>query len=439
MRSLVLRADGGPGIGVGHLARCLALAEAWVDRGGVATLVSDSPPPHWARRFRSEGVEVRAPGTSPLGGDWVVVDGYHLGSVRPEAGCRLLVVDDHGQAGTAEGAHLVVDQNLGATAGPYGGARDVRLGPRYALLRREFRLRRDEVQRDQPDHATRLVVAIGGAPVQRDTQMVTTALADPRLAHFTVTRLEGVDDVASVLAGADLALSGSGSTSWELCCMGVPAVLVPLAANQAPLAAALARAGIALAATRDDDLAGLVADLAHDPARRRTMAGRGRALVDGRGARRVVTRMVSESLDLRPVTEADARRLWEWANDPATRAASFTSDPIPWETHADWLRRRLADPASHLFITDIGVVRFEGAVISVTVAPSARGKGLGAALIDAGVRRLFATTDTPAIVAHIRPENVASHIAFADADFTPSGDHYERRRDGDRAPCLTSP
>ena len=139
--TLVVRADGGPGVGVGHLARCLALTQAWVDWGGRATLVSSSPPAAWADRYRSEGVTVREPGEPVEDGfDWAVLDGYRLGTDDEElvakAARRLLVIDDHGTGGD-RGADLVVDQNLGATAAPYEA--EALLGPRYALLRREFR------------------------------------------------------------------------------------------------------------------------------------------------------------------------------------------------------------------------------------------------------------------------------------------------------------
>jgi len=445
VRSLTIRADGGPGIGVGHLARGLALAEAWVDRGGAATLVTDSPPGHWAERFRAEGVDVRPPGAEPPAADWVAVDGYHLAGARP-LGDRLLVVDDHGHAGEAgvagvagePRADLVVDQNLGATAAPYPGARELLLGPRYALLRREFGRHAPPPGGSQPERARRLLVAMGGAPAAEFRALLDATLADPRLAGLAVIRLEGVTDVADAMAGADVALSASGTTCWELCCMGVPAVLAPVAPNQVPLATALAAEGVAVAAGPRDDLAALVAGLAADPDRRRAMVARGRALVDGRGARRTATRMLSHLVDLRPATARDADRLWKWANDPVTRAASFTTDPIPWETHVAWLARRLADPDSHIFMSERGVVRFEGGVISVAVAPEARRQGLGAALIDAGVRRLFATTGTATVVARIKPDNVASRVVFEDADFSPAGEHYERRRDGDRAPCLSS-
>src|SRR5205814_5201156 len=52
-------------------------------------------------------------------------------------------------------------------------------------------------------------------------------------------------DMAGLMGWADFALAAAGSTCWELCCIGLPALLLVLADNQAPLAAACDRAGVA--------------------------------------------------------------------------------------------------------------------------------------------------------------------------------------------------
>lgn len=81
---LVIRADGGDGIGVGHLARTLAVSSRWLDTGGSAVLATAALPEDWERRFKSLGVEVAAPsGLTELADQDAVllVDGYHLAEV----------------------------------------------------------------------------------------------------------------------------------------------------------------------------------------------------------------------------------------------------------------------------------------------------------------------------------------------------------------------
>ena len=453
--SLCVRADGGPGIGAGHLGRCLALTQAWVDWGGRATLLSSTLTPHWAERFGREGVAVVGPGDPTEGeADWAVLDGYGFGDADVErlreAARRLLVIDDHGIGGDRS-ADLVVDQNLGAVAGPY--ASDALLGTRYALLRRDFRALH-RAHRAAGGRARRLLVALGGSPPDDVVALVDEALRQPSVRDFDVTRLEGVEQVAAAMTEADLALSASGSTCWELCCVGLPALLLPTAANQEPLAAALrdrsAAAFVGLPADLTPaHLATSLSGLADDWVRRAEMATVGPELVDGRGARRVASRMRADLLDLRAAREDDARLLWDWANDPVVREFAFDGRPIPWDTHIEWLRRRLADEHARIYIAlapdgaHLGQVRFEGdsdvVEISISVSREFRGRGWGPALIDAGCRRLFADTAVNTIYARVKEVNGASRSAFHDAGFTqvvspaPDQSRHLRHRRAERA------
>jgi RimJ/RimL family protein N-acetyltransferase len=156
------------------------------------------------------------------------------------------------------------------------------------------------------------------------------------------------------------------------------------------------------------------------------MAAAGRRLVDGRGATRVVRAMETAGVVLREATMDDAELLFGWANDPVTRAASFRPQPIAWPEHRSWLEARVADAGTLLFVAErgapVGQVRFdresdEVAVISVSVAPAARGRSLAPAIIDAGVRAAADRWPVRAIRAEIREENAASLAAFADAGF----------------------
>ncbi len=125
---------------------------------------------------------------------------------------------------------------------------------------------------------------------------------------------------------------------------------------------------------------------------------------------------------LRPATAEDARRIFEWANDPSTRAVSFSSEPIPWETHVAWFERRLADDACQLFLAcdgeePVGQVRLDHdgarATISVSIAAEHRGRGLGVAAIREAAR----VADVEAIDAFILEDNARSVAAFERAGF----------------------
>lgn len=86
---------------------------------------------------------------------------------------------------------------------------------------------------------------------------------------------------------------------------------------------------------------------------------------------------------------------------------SRNPEPVEWDSHVAWLAARLAKPTPDLYVAEfmghaIGTFRIDGNEISYTVAPDARGQGLGLAMLRA-VRERFG-----ALRAEIYERNVAS-------------------------------
>ena len=336
--NLLIRADCSREIGSGHALRCFALAAEWKERGGDVTFVGHCDGESIRRRFARSGITMEALQESPgsradldhtlreasrLGQPWVVVDGYafdadYLAAIRV-AGYRLLVVDD--QAALVHyDADMVLNHNVGAESLDYRApsGTTLRLGPRYALLRREFLTERAPAPDAVPRVARRLLVTLGGAdggdvlsviaPALRDAQvaelevLVVLGPINPRGSEIRRTLQEGgatvrivtsTDDMASLMAWSEMAVSAAGSTILELAYMGVPALLVVVAENQARGGEAMARSGAAVvigrsSSIKEKSLAKLITALAHDHEWRRAAAKAGRGLVDGRGADRVI-------------------------------------------------------------------------------------------------------------------------------------------------------
>ncbi|MGH7428373.1 MAG: UDP-2,4-diacetamido-2,4,6-trideoxy-beta-L-altropyranose hydrolase [Candidatus Methylomirabilaceae bacterium] len=485
---MLVRVDAGESLGFGHAMRCLALAQAWRDRGGDAVFVMAETAPEMESRIRAEGCEltrvtvvtgttedatVTARRAAETRASWVVLDGYGFGArylrdIRA-AGNRVLVIDDAGRVGAWD-ADLIVDQNLGVTEEVYRG-RDpdsrLLLGPRFVMLRREF-LEWQEWRRSIPPVARTVLITFGGGEAADLTLQAVRALAGtddgPREATVVVggspavresvrraideaglaARVEhDANDMPALMAWADVGLTAAGSTVWEAAFMGLPSLLVVRASNQHPIAQALGRAGVAaLAGTAEaaspSVLAGSLTALARDPERRGEMARRGRELVDGDGAARVVMVMRGDALRLRPAREGDRRLLWEWANDPDVRAVSFGQDPIPWDSHVGWFEARLRDPSCIFYVgvdendVPVGQIRFDreedGVVVSVSVGRERRGRGHGRLLIELASQKVHAATGS-AIRAYVRPGNQASARTFQRAGYRQAGGARIRGQD----------
>lgn len=128
------------------------------------------------------------------------------------------------------------------------------------------------------------------------------------------------------------------------------------------------------------------------------------------------------SLILRKAAAGDSRDLWLWRNDEQTRRCSRTPDAVAWPHHDAWYREKLEDCGTQIFVAldagvRIGMIRFDRIDknrfhANITVAPAARGRGLGHAILRLGCDRLIQDYGDATIFAEVRIENIASQRIF---------------------------
>jgi spore coat polysaccharide biosynthesis predicted glycosyltransferase SpsG len=297
-----VRADGSRTIGLGHVMRSLAIAEA---AGGPVTFVmaDDEVACSLPVRRGFAVMRVHDDWLDAVGpGDRVVFDGYPfltsgVTTAAMERGATVIAVDDH-DGGDVD-THVVVNPSAVAPE-RYRRARTALCGPQYALVRHEFAAQRDA---GAPSGTGTLLVTLGGSDATGATDAVLDALDRDR-AFERVVLLVGPaaraprprpwldvvrdpDDVPATMAAADAAISAAGSTTWELLCLGVPTAVIPVAENQRLIAETVRAAGAAIVVDQAADLACAVTRLA-DPATRARLRANALTTVDGHGARRVV-------------------------------------------------------------------------------------------------------------------------------------------------------
>lgn len=134
---------------------------------------------------------------------------------------------------------------------------------------------------------------------------------------------------------------------------------------------------------------------------------------------------------MRPADASDIRLLFDWRNDPWIVSLSTSKRAVTWEEHEAWFESVL-DHSRHLVfivLSDDGIpagsLRLDlnnaEAVISIHLARSYTGIGLGPRAIEVGCRRAFEHWPTLSrIIAYIRNDNQSSIKAFTRASFRPS-------------------
>ncbi|GAA4209462.1 PseG/SpsG family protein [Actinocatenispora rupis] len=318
--TVALVADAGRVRGLGHVMRCLALAEQLAPRGLDPVFVADLADLPWAvARLAERDLTWVPPGDDPAGTVLglapaaAVLDSYHLpesvGHRLRAAGVPVLAIVDGDSR--PHPADLYLDQNLGATP-------DALPGPGLAGLR--YALHRADVVRHRPaaprtDDATppRVLAFFGGtdpfaaAPVLAGALAATgvpyeatVVAATPELAA-RVRAVPGPhevigpsDELPRLVTGADLVVAASGTSAWELACLGAAAALVCVVDNQeVGYARAVATGAVAglgrLSDLRTDPSTAVpvLRRLLTDPAERQRLRAAAWHLVDGAGAARV--------------------------------------------------------------------------------------------------------------------------------------------------------
>ena len=205
--------------------------------------------------------------------DWLIVDHYGLDEIW-ETVLRthvknIMVIDD--LANRSHNCNLLLDQNwFDDKDSRYNGlvpsCCTQLLGPEYALLRPQFAEEKKKLKPRNGD-VKRIVVFFGGSDPHNLTVMTLWALSQPELVHLEVdavisennpyrdelkelaltrplTQLHiQVDNMARIMAKADLAIGGGGATTWERICLNLESCVVIIAKNQNEVNGHLARKG----------------------------------------------------------------------------------------------------------------------------------------------------------------------------------------------------
>ncbi|MFC2315188.1 MAG: UDP-2,4-diacetamido-2,4,6-trideoxy-beta-L-altropyranose hydrolase [Selenomonas massiliensis] len=300
---VAIRVDSSEQIGSGHLMRCLTLAERLRKDGGEVHFISRDLAGSLHRLVEEHGfllhllpqheenpnltgyaawltvpqvVDAEETGEilsrmQPV--SRLVVDSYALDvawehSLRPLVR-EIFVIDD--LANRRHDCDMLLDQNFyREMRHRYDGLVSphckLLLGPFHALLREEFYEAREHL-RERDGILRRILVFYGGSDTTRETEKAIRALVQLQLSSVAVDVVVGgsnshrayieelcdaydflhyhcqVSNMAELMANADLCFGAGGTTTWERCFLGLPAIVTAVAENQIQICEDCAEAG----------------------------------------------------------------------------------------------------------------------------------------------------------------------------------------------------
>lgn len=293
--TIVFRADASQKIGIGHVMRCLTLADGLAVHGAKVRFICRQQPGDMISYIQGKGYDVvtwmqtdeeivEYLDTINQSIDWFIVDHYELDVswerlLRPYVK-KIMVIDD--LANRPHHCDLLLDQNYYLDSlQRYGELLRspcvTLLGPQYALLRNEFSILGQNL-RERTGCVKRILVFFGGSDPTGDTLKTLKALERIKKSYIEVDVIVGqsnsqleeikatcnklpntkfhcqIDYMAQLMGQADLAIGAGGTATWERCYLGLPSLVTIVADNQEIVTEAVAHYGAIINMGRSDQV-----------------------------------------------------------------------------------------------------------------------------------------------------------------------------------------
>ena len=286
---IFIRVDSSTKIGYGHLIRCLALADTLKKsfkinfictnlNGNLISQICKKNFEVFRFNTKSQRINVKKDAEKTISiikkyrnkKSLLILDSYILSQewenrVRPYVK-RLIVIDD--LMDRKHSCDLIIDQNLHTQMNslyinsvPKNCVK--LLGPDYAILRNQFIAQRKYAKiRSLP--LKNILVSFGGSDNENHTLHALTSLkklnSDVNVnvvtgtanrgkkiiknfckKNFNYNYFEQVENMAKLMQVADLCIGSSGTTTWERCCVGLPAIAIVASNDQKDIASAVSK------------------------------------------------------------------------------------------------------------------------------------------------------------------------------------------------------
>lgn len=339
MKNIAVRVDGGPETGMGHLMRCLALVQEFPRDFDIIFITKKEKSVIDSLKntrydqvnlpndisYQNEIEEVKQI-LMDREIDIFIGDTYHIESshdidenylkaIKKSVDETVLISP---KVSLTLPYDIVINGNVFAEDLGYKTLSDdttFLLGPKYALLRNEFK---NLLDRNVKEEVTDILITMGGGdplnltpkaikavdglgeddinvdvvigPAAHNRDDIENTITD---VDINVTLRSDPPKMSELMHSADMAISGGGTTLYELAATGTPGIVLLQADNQIPVAEGMEKEGTIINLgfgnlVEIEKVVESMNNLANDIDKRKKMSDRGKKLIDGLGARRCV-------------------------------------------------------------------------------------------------------------------------------------------------------
>ncbi len=469
---IVFRADGSPDIGLGHLMRCLTLAEVFSRSGFNILFICSGVGDFIGSILSSKNyqlIEIEDTNISPsedanrnlkaindINVEMLIVDNYTLDS-RWETDIldnvnKLMVIDD--LANRSHHCDYLLDSSYGRLPDDYRKICNANckllLGVDYCLLRPDFNALRpiSIKKRKETTEIQSVLINFGGTDSQK--------LSIETFFHLVQSNYQGkvhilissssqclqelisaeksfanlnlhVDEqqVAELMLNVDVAIGSVGTSSWERCCLGLPTIGVIVASNQNNIAKQLDKIGAMILSSRNGlrkNIDVLLSEI--DLVRWHKISNQAFKVCDGLGALRVVNAVLDLPVKI-SLHEMDTRHedlLYTWQCEIGNRQYSGNPTIPSIKEHKTWFKDSLENSKRRMWLivfndNECGYVRLDkqekSEEVSVLISQSFQKMGLA----NAAINQLKTLSHFNVIEAEVAETNLASSMLFQKLNF----------------------
>ncbi len=447
------RVDGNAQIGLGHMVRCVALAQMLNDAFDIIFVCREIPS-QTTKELNANNFKLYEVKDEPSffekidNGAVVVLDGYHFDIEYQKqvkaAGAKLVCIDDlHDMEFVAD---LIINHAPGVFPGDYKARpyTQFALGLDYVLLRPLF-LQQAKKARTitsvdtvlicfggaDPKNLTKKtleivlnaatfkkIIVVTGASYLFEQGIKTLTNSKASIEHYSAI---GEAEMLALMLKADLAIVPSSGILFEVMAAGCKIISGYYADNQEILYKRLKNAGAFIPAGNFEQ-----AEVETAIAEALKNEKSALKLIDGQSGKNILRSFYNILTSLRMAVYTDCELIFSWANDPTVRANAFNPKPIAFEDHKAWFNKKLNDEHCHIFIlsfdgADAGQIRFDMvenvATISYLIDENYRGLGFGSLIVKKGMDLMKEENKVHRFVALVKLSNEASIKIFQHLGF----------------------
>lgn len=441
---VVFRCDGNSQIGLGHLSRCIALAEMLESEFNIAFVLghdssADIIPDRFDRLILNQHIIFEKEvdffySQFDVNTTIFVLDGYQFDSAYVKvlhSKYKLVFIDD--LHSIYIDADIVLNHAGGLKVGDFKTSNFTKLllGPNYAMLRASFFQKEDNISAAEFD----VLVSFGGSDPLDYTGKILDVLPQSLRkvviignsylnAQKLILKEDGntkfykgisAEEMANLMKKSASAVLSSSTISYEyLAVSSGKLYVVKTASNQEKLFNFLISSGSA------EEFKGEI-----------KVGINSKKIIDNETPKRILNEFVQLSKELeiilRKAESKDCDLVFGWINDPEVRKQSYSEQKIDYEQHKNWFMNKVINSNCLYFIGEFegipfGQIRFDGTdsgmLISYLIAESHRGKGLSRILLKLGVLRLLEeNSSVKKIKAFVKNKNLASQKSFLSCNF----------------------